>query len=304
MTSAVDMLGATGLWAGQLSLLPARTVRPLLTQLEGLGFDTLWINESLSKEAFAHAGFLLGETERVTVATGIANIWARDPIAMRNGGRTLTDAHPDRFVLGVGVSHGPLVGTRGHDYGSPLERMRTYLADMAAAPFRAPQPDSPEDLRPEGTTPIILAALGPRMLELAREAADGATPYVIDPNHTRRAREILGPDRVLAPAQAVCMERDAGRARTLARAWLALYLGLPNYANNLRRLGYTDEDLAHGGSDALVDGIVAWGGPGAAAERVAAHREAGADHVTVYVLGEGPDDLRMADVEAVAAALA
>lgn len=295
------VLGSTGLWAGQFAFLPARTLRGLLPRLTDLGFDTWWINESLSKEVLSHAAILLGAQSRASIATGIANVWARDAVAAANGARTLSDAFPDRFALGLGVSHRPLVGIRGHDYAAPLAYMRQYLKDVRAAPYRGPQADSPTDLEPEGNTPVLVGALGPRMLALAREFADGATPYVVTPKHTRRARDVLGPDRVLAPGQAVCLERSAGRARTRARSWLDLYLGLPNYRDNLRRLGFGDHDLAHGGSDALVDALVAWGGPDAVRERIHAHREAGADHVALYVLGDGPADLRLDDAEEAAA---
>jgi probable F420-dependent oxidoreductase len=199
---------------------------------------------------------------------------------MNNGWQSLSEAFPNRFLLGLGVSHQPLVeGLFRGSYGPPLTAMREYLDAMDASYYAAPAP--PE--QPQR----VLAALGPKMLELARDKTDGAHPYLITPEHTALAREILGAGRILAPEQKVVLETDPDAARAIARQTLAVYVpGLPNYVNNLRRLGFTDDDLQDPPSDRLVDGVVAWGDVDAITARVQAHRDGGADHVAVQVLGD------------------
>lgn len=212
------------------------------------------------------------------VATGIANIWARDAAAAINGANTLNEAFAERFLLGLGVSHAPIVNSRGHDYSRPLTAMRTYLDAIDRQTYGAPAPAHP--------SPVILAALRPRMLELARDHAAGAHPYFVPPEHTARARETLGAVPLLTPEQVVVLETDPSLARALGRHHMAIYLRLPNYVNNLRELGFTDEDLEAGGSDRLVDAIVAWGDEDAIAGRVRDHLDAGADHVAVQPYAE------------------
>jgi probable F420-dependent oxidoreductase len=215
------------------------------------------------------------------VGTGIANLWARHPATMQGGAATLGGAWPGRFVLGVGVSHAPMVERSGQSYVSPLDRMTRYLADMDDAASVAPPTPIP--------VPRVLAALRPRMLELARERAFGAHPYFVPPAHTPQARAILGPDRLLIPEQAVLLATNPAQARPVAREHMARYLELPNYVGNLRRLGYGDDDLADGGSDRLVDAIVAWGDEAAIATRVRELRASGADHVLLQPLAaDGP----------------
>jgi probable F420-dependent oxidoreductase len=187
-------------------------------------------------------------------------------------------------------------GFFGRDYSSPVATMRAYLDSMDAAPYAA-APPAEEPFR-------VLAALGPRMLELAREHTQGAHPYLVTPEHTATAREVLGPDRLLAPEQKVVLETDATEARRVGRGALAIYLGLPNYTNNLKRLGFTDDDLADGGSDRLVDGVIAWGDLDAVVARVRAHHAAGADHVAVQVLTPDPLTLPLAEWRTLAPALA
>ncbi|MFD0891254.1 TIGR03620 family F420-dependent LLM class oxidoreductase, partial [Streptosporangium algeriense] len=221
--------------------------------IERLGYGALWFGEAPgTRDVFAASGILLAATERVTVGTGIANIWVRDATAMAAGAAAYGEAYPGRFVLGVGVSHAPLVTQRGHDYTRPLAAMSAYLDAMDAVtdglPFAAEPP-----------APRLLAALRPRMLELARDKADGAHPYFVPPEHTVLARKVLGDGPLLVPEQAVVLETDPAEARRIAREHMAPYLQLPNYANNLRHLGYDEDDLAGGGSDRLVDAIVAWG---------------------------------------------
>jgi probable F420-dependent oxidoreductase len=215
------------------------------------------------------------------VATGIASLHARTALTMNAGWRTISEAFPGRFCLGIGVSHAPMVtGMHGGTYAKPLSTMAAYLDAMDSALFMAAQPPEPPTR--------VLAALGPKMLRLAAERAAGAHPYFVPPEHTVRAREVLGAGPLLAPEQAAVLETDPETARTIARGHMKLYLGLENYTNNLRRLGYTDEDFADGGSDRLVDAIVAWGDEQAIADRVKAHHDAGADHVCVQVLAKEP----------------
>ena len=281
-------LGRVGVWLGPLTLRPAAETRGIARKLEELGFGAIWFGEGVgTKECFTQAATLLAWTERAVVATGIANIYARDPMAMANGARTLADAYPGRFLLGIGVSHAPSVAERGHEYARPLTTMRAYLDAMDGAIFRGVEPAEP--------APRVLAALGPRMLELAAERTRGAHPYFTSPEHTAMAREVMGKGPLLAPEQAFLLEIDPGLARAKAREHMTYYLRLDNYRRNLLRLGFTDSDLDEGGSDRLVDAIVAWGDVDAVRDRVKAHLEAGADHVCVQAVGADPlDELRRA----------
>ena len=253
----------------------------LAQEVESLGFATLWIPETLgSKEAFAHASLLLAATKTLVVATGIANIWARDAVAMANGARALQEAYGDRFLCGVGVSHKPTIDARlGGGYSKPLSRMRAYLDAMDKAPYVGPN-------RKDPPAPRVLAALGPQMIRLSAERTLGAHPYFVPVEHTAIARKELGPDPLLAVEQACTLEADPAKGREIARRHMKRYLELDNYANNLRRLGWADADIANGGSDKLVDAIVAWGGVDAVKARADAHRNGGADHVCLQVLGD------------------
>jgi probable F420-dependent oxidoreductase len=269
-----DRLGPVGAWLTLLGLRSAREERAAAAEIERLGYPALWFGETpVNKEAFVHAGILLSSTERIAIATGIASIYARDAAAANAAGNALAEAHDGRFVLGLGVSHAPAVAQRGHDYGKPVTEMRRYLDALDAADYRAPAPAHP--------VPVVIAALRRRMLELAGDRAHGAHPYLVTPAHTARARETLGPGPVLAPEQGVVLETDPDRARAIAREHLTAYLRLPNYTNSWREDGFGDEDFAEGGSDRLVDALIAWGDADAVAERVAAHHEAGADHVCI-----------------------
>jgi probable F420-dependent oxidoreductase len=276
-----------GIWSFALQTHGADEERVAVAGYERLGYRATWFPESLgSKEAFAHAALLLGASPRMTICTGIANIYARDAAAMSAGARTLAEAFPGRFVLGIGVSHAPSVATRGGTYGKPIETMAAYIDAMERAPWSGP--GTPE--RP----PLVLAALGPRMLELAAGRADGAHPYFVPVEHTRVAREVLGPEPVLAVEIAAVPDTDPDRNRGVARAFAGRYIALPNYANNLRRLGFTEEDFAGGGSDRVIDAVVARGSVAAIAERVRQHLDAGADHVCVQLRGDNPADTLMA----------
>jgi probable F420-dependent oxidoreductase len=266
----------------------ANDIAALARRLEALGYTALWVPEAVGRDPFALLGFVAARTDRLILATGIANIYARDPMAMRALQQTMAELSGGRFLLGLGVSHQHLVaGLRGHEYRAPIPTMRAYLAAMRSAFYRA--------VTPNEEAPILLAALRPAMLRLAREHAQGAHPYFTPPEHTARARAVLGSERWLAPEQMVLLETDPTKARAAARQAMQIYLGLPNYQNNLKWLGFSDSDLANGGSDRLVDAIVAWGDEAAVAARIKAHHDAGADHVCIQPLrldGQPGIDLR------------
>ena len=275
--SWAERLGPIGIWSHDVERMPAAAAREFAQAIESCGFRALWLPESLgSKEIFAHAGLILSATTRLIVASGIANIWARDPVAMANGARALVDAYPERFLLGLGVSHAPIVKTRGNAYARPVEHMREYLVAMDAAPYVGPKVDAPR----------VLAALGPRMLRLSSERSLGAHSYFVPVEHTTLARKELGAAPLLAVEQAVVLAGDAVTAREVGRRHMKRYLDLENYTNNLRRLGWGDRHLSEGGSDKLVDAIVAWGDVSAIKARPDTHRKNGADHICLQVLGD------------------
>ncbi len=286
-------LGRVGLWTFQLDLQPAAAAQEAAIELEELGYGALWLPEAVGREPFVNSALLLSATQELVVATGIASIWARDAQGMASGQLTLSEAFPGRFLLGLGVSHQPMVDfVRGHQYDKPLTKMRDYLDAMDRVIYMAP--------RPEEEPRRILAALGPKMLELAAAKALGSHPYFVPVEHTAFAREVLGDGPMLCPEQAVVLATDPEAARAAARQHMATYLGLPNYTNNLRRFGWGDDDLADGGSDALVDAIVAWGDEDAIVARVRAHLDAGADHVCVQVLDKDAAALPMPQWRALA----
>ena len=288
-------IGRIGIWTAQFEQGPWSAAAEAAAELDALGYGALWVPESRGREAFAQSAMLLGATRRIAVAPGIANIYARDAVTMANGQRALAEAYPGRFLLGLGVSHRPNVETiRGHAYGPPLATMRAYLDAMDAAPYLPPR--AADESR-------VLAALGPKMLKLSAARANGAHPYFVPVAHTEQARAILGAGPLLAPEQAVVLERDPDTARRVARRHVEAYLRLENYTTNLRRLGYGADDLAHGGSDRLVDAIVAWGSLDDVVGRVRAHLEAGADHVCIQVLPHEPAALPRREWRALAAAL-
>lgn len=269
-------LGKIGIWAF-LDMVPSKQSQAAAREIEDLGFGALWIPEAVGREVFTGSALLLAGTEKLVIATGIANVWARDAMAMANAQRTLCEAYEDRFLLGMGVSHAPMVGgIRGHNYDKPLTYMREYLDAMDKAIFAGAAPVA-EPKR-------VLAALHPKMLQLSRERSWGSHPYFVTPDHTARAREALGADRLLAPEQAVLLEADPEKARAIARQHMAIYIGLPNYRRNVLSLGFDDADFENGGSDRLVDAIVAWGDIDTIRERVKAHHDAGADHVCLQAL--------------------
>lgn len=269
-------IGRVGIWTTLLDRQPASVARSLAAELEELGYGAIWVGEAVRREPFVNSAILLGATRRVVVATGIANVWARDAQAMAAGQLSLAEAFDGRFLLGIGVSHQALVSRRGHSYERPYQAMVEYLDGMGSAVFDAPAPRE----RP----PLILAALGPRMLRLSAERADGAHPYFVPVAHTEQARSLLGQGKLLCPEQAVVLDGDPQTARELARRHTSAYLRLPNYTRNLLRLGFDEADFTGGGSDRLVDALVAWGDVRRVAARINEHLDAGADHVAVQVL--------------------
>ncbi len=262
-------IGKRGLWVSTNGLDLAQLAR-LAEEAERLKYDVLWYPESLAYESLSLGGFLLGRTQRLCLASGIANIYARDAVTAMAGHNTLNMLYKDRFILGLGVSHIPLVeGARGHIYARPVATMRAYLEAMAAAKITIQAP----------SRNVVLAALGPNMLALARDLTQGAHPYCVTPEHTALARDILGPGRWLCVEQKICLTNDAATARTVAAAQMARYLALPNYRNNWLRLGFTQDDLAGQGSERFLDAMVAWGDEASIRARIDAHYAAGADHV-------------------------
>jgi probable F420-dependent oxidoreductase len=273
-----------GVWAATDGLSAAEAAT-FAKRVEAWGYGALWTPEAVGREVFSASAWLLANTTRLVVASGIANIYARDSFAAAAAQKGLNEQSGDRFLLGLGVSHIPLVkDMRQHEYGKPVATMRAYLEGMATAPYKSVAPQSPPQ--------TVLAALGPKMLELASERTDGAHPYNVPPEHTREAREILGTNKLLCVEQAAILETDGSRARALARQFLEMYMGLPNYVNNWRRLGFSDPDFAGGGSDRLIDAVVAWGDEKAIRKRIDEHWQAGADHVCVQAIGAGgrPDE--------------
>lgn len=290
--SARDRLSTTGVWYFTDGMSAGESAE-FAQRVEALGYSTLWLPDTVGRDPFAHIAWLGSQTTRLQFATGIANIYHRHPGPMMQVANTLAEQTGGRFVLGLGVSHGPMVeGLRGLEYSKPLSAMRDYLAAMDASPYRGQQgPERP--LR-------LLAALGPKMLELSRDAADGAHPYWTTPEHTAQARDILGPDALLCVEQKVVLSTDPEAARAAANAALSIYASLPNYRNNWIRLGYSDDEIERR-DPRFVDAVVAWGDVDAVRARIQAHYDAGADHVCVQPLStEGTTTLDWAALEALA----
>ncbi len=265
-----------GVWSGELRRADAGVVARCAAEIEQLGFTALWLPGFHGEPPGAPLTTPLAATDELIVATGILNVWDYDAQQLAETHERLEEESGDRFLLGLGVSHPVLVDREEPGrYRLPLTRMSAFLDELDAA-----DPPVPHD-------EIVLAALGPRMVRLSAERTAGAHPYLTPPEHTRMAREAMGPDAYLAPEQAVLLEADPGRAREIGRAFLGRYLELPNYTANLERLGFEPTDMVDGGSDALVDAVIAWGDGDAVAARVQAHLDAGADHVCVQALG-GP----------------
>ncbi|HET6966392.1 MAG TPA: LLM class F420-dependent oxidoreductase [Acidimicrobiales bacterium] len=270
----MERLQGTGIWAGQLRYGDQSQIAEAAAELDELGYSALWIPD-IGGDVFGSVELLMSSTKRTVIATGILNLWMHTPDESAQAHARLTAAHGDRFLMGIGVSHQLLIdSTESGRYRKPLSAMREFLDGLDSA-------DPP--LEPSKR---VLAALGPKMLELARTRAAGAHPYNVTPEHTAQARQALGPDALVLPEQAVALTTDQERARRLGRQHLEHYLLLPNYTNNLRRLGFGDEDFAGGGSDRLIDALVAWGDVDAIEARLREHRDAGADHVCIQALVE------------------
>ena len=266
-------LGKIGVWSG-LDHLNGPDSAAFAQRVEAMGFSALWIPEAVGRDPFTQIGFLAAQTKKLIFATGIANIYARDPMLMNSIRKTVSVLAPGRVILGLGVSHEHLVAKqRGHEYGKPLTTMRNYLEAMNSALYMG--------VPPEEEAPIVIGALRDKMLALSASHADGAHPYNVTPAHTERARKVLGPDALLCPEQMVLKVSDAAKAREIGRAQLAVYLRLPNYQNNLKQFGFEDADFADGGSDRLVDALVCWGDTDKIAAQIRAHLDAGANHVCI-----------------------
>jgi probable F420-dependent oxidoreductase len=278
MTNWRERIGTLGVWAHTDGMAVADAAA-FAARVQALGYGALWLPETMGRDPFAHIAHLAGTAESLVFATGIANIHHRHPGAMVQAANALAEQTGGRFILGVGVSHQPFVsGVRKLTYDKPLATMRAYLEDMGAAPYMAPTPEAP--------APRLIAALGPKMLELAASQADGAHPYWTTPEHTATARSILGPDKLLCVEQKVVLSTDAEEARATATGALSVYVGLPNYRNSWLRLGYTEEEITSS-APRFLDAVVAWGTPEAIRARVQEHLDAGADHVCIQPLTPG-----------------
>jgi probable F420-dependent oxidoreductase len=272
-------LGLFGVWSSALRNGERGAVLDAAAELESLGYGTIWFPAGQRAGLAEHISSILQRTSRVVVATGIVSIWTHPAAEVAAEHHAITQAYPGRFLLGLGVSHQHVVDGSGLRYARPLQKMIAYLDELDSAPTPVPIDER------------ILAALGPRMLALAGQRSCGTHPYFVPPEHTCIARQTLGPDKVVAPEQMIVLEADPARARVIARASIDRYLHAPNYTNNLLRLGFSDDDFANGGSDRLVDAIVAWGTPEQILQRVREHHAAGANHVCIQVLTETPQDL-------------
>ena len=287
-----DRLKTTGVWYFT-DAMTVEAAGAFAARVEEVGYSALWLPDTVGRDPMAHIAYLATQTRSLVFATGIASIFHRHPGPMKQAALTLAEQTGGRFVLGLGVSHAPMVaGLRQLDYSRPLSQMRSYLEAMGSSPYGAPAPAE--------QPPTLLAALGPKMLELAATHADGAHPYWTTPEHTAQARTILGPDKLLCVEQKVVLTTDAGGARDAAGAAIAAYANLPNYRNNWTRLGFSDDEIDH--RDArFVDALVAWGDDASIRGRVQAHHDAGADHVCIQPLSvEGFGRLDWAALEALA----
>ncbi len=291
MANMTFPLTGTGIWSAALRYSEPAVAGDLAAELEGLGYAALWIPD-VGGDLFGPLENLLTATTTATIATGILNLWMHEPDETAAQHARLSSSYGRRLLVGIGVSHAPLIDREEPGrYRKPLARTREFLDGLDGASTPLPADDR------------VLAALGPKMLDLARDRAAGTHPYLVTPEHTAAARHAVGPGKLVLPEQGVVLETDPDRARMIARGHLATYLGLPNYSNNWKRFGFTDDDLGDGGSDRLVDSLVAWGDEAAIAARVQEHRDAGADHVCLQVLAEDPGALPIEDCRRLAAAV-
>lgn len=256
--------------------LPARDAAALARSVERHGFSAFWFGEGLGRDPLAHAAYLLSQTERLVIGTGIASIYSRDPQAMMGGANTLAEQSGGRVILGLGVSTPPMVEARGHSFAPPVPAMRSYLRAMQACHYGSCPPPQP--------VPVVIAALGPQMIKLAGQEALGAYPCNVTPEFTAQARSAMGPDALLGIQQKVVLETSPSRAREIGRAGLALYLAVPHQRKHWERMGFDESDFLNGGSHRLVDGLVAWGNTEAIRASIRAHLDAGANHVCLEPL--------------------
>lgn len=271
-------LGRLGAWYGTDKLTSPAQLREFVGTVERLGYDVLWYPESRGNESFSVAAFMLANTSKLKIGSSIASIYARDAFTSRRGMLTLNSLFGDRFILGLGVSHPPMVeGLRGHVYEKPIPAMRRYLEGITKGQ------DGAEDW------PLCVAALGPLMMKLSGQMTRGAIPYNTNPQHTAEAARLLGPDKWLAIEQKVTLETDPGKARALGRKELARYLTLDNYRNNFLRIGFTEADLTGGGSDRFIDAMCLWGTADQVRAGLRAHFAAGATHVAIQPLHDEGD---------------
>jgi len=254
----------------------ATQLTALVRKVDQLGYSTFWFPEAFGRDPFALAAHILTVTEKLVVGTGIANVWKREPIAMIDAARTLAEMFPERFVLGIGISHGPMMAPLGIKYEKPVAFMREYLRRMKAAPYTAP--------KPAFDPPIVIAALMPKMLQLAGAETNGTFPVYVTPEQAARMRKTLGPDKWICIQQVAILETDRATALRTARGVLAFYLTLPNYLRSFKSMGFDDADFANGGSDRLVDALIVSGNEKVIRDRVAAHYRAGATHVCVTLV--------------------
>ena len=292
LATMTTRVAGTGIWSSQLRYGDAAAAKAHAAELEALGYSALWIPD-VGGDLFTPLGNLLAATTTATVATGILNVWMHTPDETAAEHARLTAEHGARLLLGLGISHQPLIDhvQESGTYRKPVATMASYLDGLDAA------------ATPVAVADRMLAALGPKMLELARTRTTGTHPYLVTPELTRAARSGIGPDGVVACEQGVVLETDPAKAREVARIHLERYLGLPNYANNWKRQGFTDDDTANGGSDRLVDALVVWGDEATVAARIAEHRDAGADHVCIQVLTADPTEFPIEQWRALAPAL-
>ena len=279
-------LGRIGLWTFALDVQPMAKAQEAAAEIDEMGFGTVWLPEAVGREIFSSSALILSATKNIKVASGIASIAARTAHTMQSGWKTLSEAFPGRFVLALGVSHSHMV-TKLHklSYDKPYSNMVEYLDVMDKSPYAGAAPQSPMYR--------MIGALGPKMLQLSAERTAGAHPYFTTPQHTAEARALMGAKPLIAPEIAVIFETDKDKARATARKFMSTYTRLPNYANNLMRLGFTQDDVTNQ-SDRLVDEIVTWGTLDKIAARIKEHHDAGANHVCVQVLAHDPLELPMA----------
>ena len=279
-------LGRIGLWTFALDVQPMAKAQEAAAEIDEMGFGTVWLPEAVGREIFSSSALILSATKNIKVASGIASIAARTAHTMQSGWKTLSEAFPGRFVLALGVSHSHMV-TKLHklSYDKPYSNMVEYLDVMDKSPYAGAAPQSPMYR--------MIGALGPKMLQLSAERTAGAHPYFTTPQHTAEARALMGAKPLIAPEIAVIFETDKDKARATARKFMSTYTRLPNYANNLMRLGFTQDDVTNQ-SDRLVDEIVTWGSLDKIAARIKEHHDAGANHVCVQVLAHDPLELPMA----------